>query len=214
MANEKFTDLPAVTVPSLTDIFCVVQGGPSGTSKQETGTQFASLLGFTAGILAPANGGTGVANTGTFTVGGNTSFIGAYTFAGTLTGNTAVTFPTSGTLATTQQATQYQVISATTLAMVVNTKYLITAGTTCTMTLPATSSAGDVIVVAGAGGASAGWSLTQNAGQSIEWGSLTTTVGASGHISSTDNSDGFTIVCVTANTFWALSQPQGNMTII
>lgn len=54
--------------------------------------------------LAPAFGGTGVANTGTFTVGGNTAFSGAFTFAGTLTGNTAVTFPTSGTLATTAGA--------------------------------------------------------------------------------------------------------------
>lgn len=35
---------------------------------------------------------------GTFSVGGNTSFSGAFTFTGTLTGNTNVTFPTSGTL--------------------------------------------------------------------------------------------------------------------
>jgi hypothetical protein len=54
--------------------------------------------------LTPAFGGTGVANTGTFTVGGNTAFSGAFTFAGTITGNTAVTFPTSGTLATTSGA--------------------------------------------------------------------------------------------------------------
>jgi hypothetical protein len=60
-----------------------------------------SLTTTVSGILPPANGGTGVANTGTFTVGGNTAFSGAFTFTGTLTGNTAVTFPTSGTLSTT-----------------------------------------------------------------------------------------------------------------
>jgi hypothetical protein len=54
--------------------------------------------------LVPDFGGTGVANVGTITVGGNTSFSGAFTFAGTLTGNTSVTFPTSGTLATTSGA--------------------------------------------------------------------------------------------------------------
>lgn len=54
--------------------------------------------------IPPASGGTGVANTGTITVGGNTSFSGAFTFAGTVTGNTSITFPTSGTLATTSGA--------------------------------------------------------------------------------------------------------------
>jgi len=50
-------------------------------------------------------GGTGVANTGkTITIGGNLSTIGAFTSAFTMTANTAVTFPTSGTLATTATA--------------------------------------------------------------------------------------------------------------
>lgn len=54
--------------------------------------------------LSPSFGGTGVANTGTFTVGGNTAFSGAHTFTGTITGTTTVTFPTSGTLQTTAGA--------------------------------------------------------------------------------------------------------------
>jgi len=50
-------------------------------------------------------GGTGVANTGkTITIGGNLRTIGAFTSDFTMTGNTAVTFPTSGTLATTASA--------------------------------------------------------------------------------------------------------------
>lgn len=53
-------------------------------------------------LVPPSTGGTGVNNgTSTFTIGGNVAFSGAHTFVGTLTGNTAVTFPTSGTLATT-----------------------------------------------------------------------------------------------------------------
>lgn len=55
-----------------------------------------------ADVLTGTYGGTGVNNgSSTITVGGNTEFSGAYTFTGTLTANTAVTFPTSGTLATT-----------------------------------------------------------------------------------------------------------------
>lgn len=53
-------------------------------------------------ILAGANGGTGVANTGkTITLGGNLTLSGAYDVTFTFTGITGVTFPTSGTLATT-----------------------------------------------------------------------------------------------------------------
>ena len=57
-----------------------------------------------ATIIAPAFGGTGINNgTSTITIGGNVSFIGAFTAAFTFTGNSAVTFPTTGTLATTSQ---------------------------------------------------------------------------------------------------------------
>ncbi len=52
-------------------------------------------------ILEPADGGTGVANTGTITLGGNLTTSGAFTTTLTVTGNTNVTLPTSGTLATT-----------------------------------------------------------------------------------------------------------------
>ena len=55
-------------------------------------------------VIDPQYGGTGVNNTGTITVAGDTSFVGStYTFIGNLTGDTDVTFPTSGTLATTSQ---------------------------------------------------------------------------------------------------------------
>ena len=51
--------------------------------------------------VSPANGGTGVNNgTSTITVAGNTQFSGAHNFVGTLTADTNVTFPTSGTLIT------------------------------------------------------------------------------------------------------------------
>lgn len=55
-------------------------------------------------VISSTYGGTGVNNGGnTITVGGNVAFSGAHSFTGTLSGDTAVTFPTSGTLATTSQ---------------------------------------------------------------------------------------------------------------
>ena len=53
--------------------------------------------------ISPANGGTGVANTGNLTWGAAVTFSGAFASTFTLTGVTTVTFPTSGTLATTSQ---------------------------------------------------------------------------------------------------------------
>lgn len=51
------------------------------------------------GIITGANGGTGVANTDkTITIGGNLVTIGGYTTTLTVTDNTSITLPTSGTL--------------------------------------------------------------------------------------------------------------------
>ncbi len=56
------------------------------------------------GILIPANGGTGVNNgSSTLTLAGNLATVGAFASTFTMTGITGVTFPTSGTLATTSQ---------------------------------------------------------------------------------------------------------------
>lgn len=54
-----------------------------------------------SGIVAPANGGTGVANNSANTI----TFSGNFGLTATLSGTTSVTFPTSGTLATLAGAT-------------------------------------------------------------------------------------------------------------
>lgn len=60
-------------------------------------------LGWT-GTLSPARGGTGVNNgSSTLTLAGNLATSGAFASTFTMTGATSVTFPTSGTLATTSQ---------------------------------------------------------------------------------------------------------------
>lgn len=88
--------------------------------------------------LGPSSGGTGVNNgTSTLTLGGNTAFSGAFTFTGTLTGNTGVTFPTSGTLATTSQI---PTVNPAALTVTPDTNVTITlGGTPATALLQATS---------------------------------------------------------------------------
>ena len=52
-----------------------------------------------SGVLPAANGGTGVANASTITLGGNLTISGAYTLTLTIGNNTSITLPSAGTLA-------------------------------------------------------------------------------------------------------------------
>lgn len=57
---------------------------------------------YVTGLLGPNNGGTGTNNgSNKISIASNVTFSGAFAFTGNLTGVTSVTFPTSGTLATT-----------------------------------------------------------------------------------------------------------------
>jgi hypothetical protein len=81
----------------------------TGALTTATGAQVSTALGTTAisgnaanvtGIVAGANGGTGVANTGsTITLGGSLTHAGAFTQSFTATANTAVTLPAGATAA-------------------------------------------------------------------------------------------------------------------
>lgn len=104
------SQIPSVTPSAMTKVddtnVTLTLGGTPATSL----LQAVSLtLGWT-GELSPARGGTGINNgASTITLGGSVVTAGAHTLSGafastfTFTGITSVTFPTSGTLATTAQ---------------------------------------------------------------------------------------------------------------
>jgi hypothetical protein len=83
-----------------------------------------------------------------------------------------------------------------------------------TLTLPTVAGLGTVLYIAGLG--AGGWSIAQNSGQNINVGSVSTTVGVSGSLSSTNQYDTITLVCIVANTTWsALGAPQSlGLTIV
>lgn len=77
---------PTGSAASLTN-FPILNQNTTGTASNITG------------IVLGANGGTGVANTGkTITLGGSLVTVGGYTTTMTMTANTTVTLPTTGTL--------------------------------------------------------------------------------------------------------------------
>ena len=82
----------------------------------KTAAGLVALGGGVAGLLAPANGGTGVNNgLSTMTFGGSVAFSGAFTCAITVTANTTVTLPTSGTLVNSAVASLLSLTSVGTL---------------------------------------------------------------------------------------------------
>lgn len=75
----------------------------TGTSNNPAWAQIVLTTGVT-GVLLATNGGTGVNNgSNTITLGGSLATSGAFNSTFTMTNTTTVTFPTSGTLATTSQ---------------------------------------------------------------------------------------------------------------
>lgn len=91
-------------------------------------------------------------------------------------------------------------VAGTSANAAINNAYVIGNAGQTTITLPAICSLGDVVAVQGKG--AAGWILLANAGQTIHFGSSATSV--AGSLTSTNLWDCVEVVCVTANTTWAV----------
>jgi hypothetical protein len=100
-------------------------------------------------------------------------------------------------------------VSGTTQAAAINQGYIISNASQTTVTLPATAAEGSVFAIQGKG--AAGWILQANTGQTIHFGNATTT--SAGSLTSTNLWDSVAIVCVTANTTFAVTSVIGNLTV-
>lgn len=92
----------------------------------------------------------------------------------------------------------------------INTK----AAALLTATLPATAAVGTTIILQGSAVGANGWKIAQNAGQNIQVGNTSTTIGAGGSIASTDDNDSISLVCTVADTTWNAFAVVGNLTIV
>lgn len=103
-------------------------------------------------------------------------------------------------------------VTGTSQAMAINNGYIANNASLVTLTLPAASSVGDTVTVQGKG--AGGWRIAQNAGQTIHFGASDTTTGVSGYLEFNNRYDSIELLCITANTEWAvLTGPQGTITV-
>ena len=85
-------------------------------------------------------------------------------------------------------------------------------GAPTVFTLPATAAVGDIIAIQGA---NAGlWQIAQNAGQSIHFNELDSTLGVTGSVTATSRYDSITLLCITADTDFVVYGLTGNLDVI
>lgn len=96
-------------------------------------------------------------------------------------------------------------------AMAVNMGYVANFTSRVELLLPDTAAFGSVIEIVGKG--SGGWQINQNAGETIYFGDSATTTGATGTIQSSEDRATVRLVCITADTDWAIISSTGNLII-
>lgn len=123
----------------------------------------------------------------------------------TASGTTAASWVTPGASIT------WNNVTGTTQSAAVNNGYIANNASLVTVTLPTTAAIGSIIEVAGA--AAGGWKLAQNASQLVNFGTSVTTTGTGGSLASVNRYDAVRVICITANTTWAVISSQGNITV-
>ena len=105
---------------------------------------------------------------------------------------------------------QWNIVGVNT-PLLVNNGYFVASGMTINLTLPTVSAIGDTIKIANVTG---NFNIVQNAGQAINFGVDTTTIGAGGSITSMNKGDSIEIVCYNANTDFQVLNSMGNFTYV
>jgi hypothetical protein len=102
--------------------------------------------------------------------------------------------------------------SSASVTMAVNTAYVSDDGATLvTFTLPSTAALGSVFGIVGKG--AGGWTIAEQSGQTMRFGSITTTA-TTGSLASSNSGDCVFFVCTTANTVFTVYSSVGNITYV
>ncbi len=171
----------------------------TGLSITTNATTLQYAVASTVAITFAADSGTATPSANTITIAGGTNCTTS------ASGSTVTIDATGGTSFTWNEET------GTSASMAVNNGYIANNAGLVTLTLPSTAAVGDVVRVSGKG--AGGWRIAQNSGQTIYFGTSTTTTGAGGRLDSSHRRDGIELLCVTANNDWNVLSAQGNITV-
>lgn len=163
----------------------------------EYGTQTASAVMVTDAAGSPIL--SGALSDGQLVIGST----GATPVAANLTAGAGIAISNGAgaiTISATSLGFAWSGVAGTSQAASVENGYIIQNVGLTSVTLPATAALGSVVAVQGLG--AGGWSLIANAGQVINVGALPTST--AGSVSSTDQWDCIEVVCVVADTTWAM----------
>lgn len=214
MAGVKISNLPALASPLGTDIYPTVQAGV--TYKVTLDQLLAFPINHPSAVAVSTSTSTPT-YTASLTNGqvviGST---GATPVAGTITGSSGITVSLgAGTIDISGGGGGYSwtEVTGTSQAMAVDSGYIANNAGLVTLTLPAVAVVGDSVSIQGKG--TGLFTIAQNAGQQIHFGSSNTTVGVGGSLTATNRYDSIELLCITANTDWAvLTGPQGTFTVV
>lgn len=96
-------------------------------------------------------------------------------------------------------------------SMVINHGYFTNSSSTLQLTLPVFSAVGNMISIAGIGSGLGQWQIKQNNLQKVTIGTMTSTPGIGGSVTSDNFSDSINLVCSVADTSWvAVGSPLSN----
>jgi len=141
---------------------------------------------------------------------------GATPTAATLTAGPGVSISNGAgsiTISGTGSGIGWTEVTGTTQTIVADNGYVANNAGVVTFTLPTTAAFGTAISIIGKG--AGGWAIAQNANQSIQVGSVSTTVGNTGSLASTNRFDSIDLICTTANLIWTtLGGVQGALTVV
>lgn len=151
-------------------------------------------------------GGLGIATVptnGQIPIGNGTNYVAA-----SITAGSGITItPGAGTLTISSTGgsggLSYLPITGTTQTAAVNTGYINQNAASTVITLPVTAPLSSIVAIQGLG--AGGWVLTAGAGQTIQVGQTATSSG--GTVSSANNFDAISVICIVANTTWAMMGP-------
>lgn len=127
----------------------------------------------------------------------------------TITGNPATS---TLTLSTAGGGFTWTRLAGVAANLVTMNGYIATNGALTTFTLPLVAALGDHFKIVGEG--AGGWTVAQNALQSVRIGNTVTTVGVGGSTSSTNRYDSIEIVCTVANTEFRIIESIGVLNLV